>query len=133
MTKILLIEDDTVLSEMYREELEDQKFTVKPVSDGSDALAAAREYKPDLILLDLLLPGIDGATLLPMFKHDEELKSIPIIVLTNISSADKVKELMTNGASDYILKVNVTPDVVVDRIRKILNLPQPEKPDEVLN
>ncbi len=133
MVNILLVEDDPILSEMYQEELTDQQFGVKPVVDGSLALAAAHDYKPDLILLDLLLPGIDGATLLHLFKQDQALKAIPIIILTNISSAEKIKELIMSGASDYILKVDVTPDQVADRIRKVLGLPIPTQPDTQQN
>lgn len=129
MAKILLVEDDQVLSEMYQEALTSQHFDVRPVSDGAEALAAAHSYMPDLILLDLLLPGIDGASLLPMFKMDEALKAIPIIILSNISSAEKIKELMSKGASDYMLKVDVTPDQIVSRICKILNLPLPPDPN----
>ncbi len=130
MTNILLIEDDPNLAELYQETLTDERFGVRAVADGALALATARDYQPDLILLDLLLPGIDGSTLLRMFKEDDKLRSVPVIILTNISSADKIKELMTIGASDYILKVDVTPDEVVRRIRKVLKLPMPPEPEK---
>ncbi len=120
--RILLIEDDPMLVEMYREKLKMEGFRVATVGDGKKAIARVKQGA-DLILLDILMPGMNGFEVLKKIKGDNETKEIPVIVLTNIGTelTDNDKNLaLSLGATDFMIKSLNTPDDVVDRIRAIL-------------
>lgn len=125
MRKILLIEDDPPTVEIYKEILKKAKFEVEVLEWGKDGLAVldaikdGKKEKPDLVLLDLILPDINGMEILRKAKKDEKLKSIPFFVLTNYSDARSEKESLQLGAEKYIVKANYTPSQIV-RIIKIV-------------
>lgn len=121
MPKVLLIEDDSTLTEMYKLKFTEQKMDITVAEKGSEGLELAEENKFDIILLDIMLPEIDGFTILKELKSLPKTKNVPIVLLTNLAQeADKEKGLQM-GAADYLVKANHTPTEVVDKVRKILH------------
>ena len=115
--KILLIEDDQDLAELYDEVLS-AKFEIEIAHDGKEGLELAKK-KPDLILLDILLPSVNGFELLKAFKKDPETKNIPVIVLTNLGSKhvdDDKKLALLLGAEDYLVKTYHQPQEILEKI-----------------
>ena len=102
--RILVIEDDIILAKVIREELEEVGFLVEMSNDGALSAADIRKINPNLILLDLLLPGRHGFEILEDIKRSPETKAIPVIVLTQLGSDDDIKKGFHLGAADYIVK-----------------------------
>ena len=121
MAKILLVEDEVLVRDMYKKKLELSKFDVETASDGKEGLRKARELKPDLILLDIIMPHLDGIQVLMKIKNDPELKEIPVVMLTNIESNKRKKECFHEGAAGYIVKSDGTPSFVLKEVNKILS------------
>jgi len=121
MAKILLVEDEALVRDMYQKKLELSKFDVETASDGKEGLRKARELKPDLILLDIIMPHLDGIQVLMKIKNDPELKEIPVVMLTNIESNKHKKECFHEGAAGYIVKSDGTPSIVLKEVNKILS------------
>lgn len=120
--RILIIEDDPMLLEMYRDKLKIEGFRVSTVSDGKKALTRAKQGA-DLILLDILLPGLNGFEILKRLKSEEQTQSVPVIVITNIGNelSDRDKKLaLSLGADDFMIKALNTPNDIVTRIRLLL-------------
>jgi two-component system alkaline phosphatase synthesis response regulator PhoP len=114
--KILLIDDDLTLSEMYDERLKAAGYRVAVVHDGQSGLEQAKAGKPDLILLDIMLPKMNGLDVLQQLKSDEETSATPVILLTAlIQELDKVKG-KAEGAADYYVKSDTLPGDLVKRI-----------------
>lgn len=120
MAKILLIEDDKFLRELIIQKLGKEGFDVSEAPEGEAGLVKMKEVKPDLILLDLILPGIDGFEVLKRAKEDKELNSIPVIILSNLGQKDDVQKGVDLGAVDYLIKAHFTPSEIVDKIKKTL-------------
>lgn len=120
MKKILIIEDDPFLSEMYTAKLTQSGFNVEVAYDGKEGLIKARTVKPDLILLDVVLPKMDGYEVLEEIKKDVNLRKTPVIFLTNLDQKDEVDKGVKLGARAYIIKARFTPSAVVDKIKEIL-------------
>ena len=122
MSKILIIEDDQIILQMYRDKFLHEKFLVDTASDGEEGCSKLQSFRPDVVLLDLLLPERNGFDVLKFWKNDPELNTIPIIVLTNavIDGDDLLKNW---GISSFLLKVNTTPDDVFTKVKELL--PQP--------
>ncbi len=119
--KILLIEDDPFLVRMYQIGFNRIGYSMVLAKDGIQGLEKASEEKPDLILLDILLPKVDGMEVLKRLKSDSSTSSIPIVMLTNLSDQPKlVEESKALGALDYIVKSKFTPMEVVTRIADML-------------
>lgn len=118
--KILLIEDDPFLLNMYATKFELEGFEIFSADDGERALKAANKDRPDIILLDVLLPKMDGFEVLKELKKNEETKAVPVILLTNLSQRDDVEKGMALGAVDYLIKAHFMPTEVVEKIKKIL-------------
>ena len=119
--KILLIEDDPFLLSMYATKFELEGFEIISADDGEKALKAASKEKPDIILLDVLLPKMDGFEVLKELKKNEETKAVPVILLTNLSQRDDVEKGLALGAVDYLIKAHFMPTEVVEKIKKILS------------
>jgi len=118
--KILVIEDDPFLSSMYSTKFELEDFDVKSAEDGEQGLVVAAEFVPDIILLDIMMPKLDGFGVLERLKKSEKLKNIPVILLTNLNQKDEVQRGLSLGADDYLIKAHFMPSEVVDKIKKIL-------------
>jgi len=119
--KILVVEDEKTLRFLIVQSLKDDGFEVYESIGGEEGLKLAKENKPDLILLDLLLPGMNGFDVLSHLKRDSSTESIPVIILSNCGQEEEVERGMKLGATDYLVKAHFTLDEIADRIKKILN------------
>ena len=117
---ILLVEDDKFLAELYATKLKLENFTVLLAADGEKGVKLASEKNPDLILLDIILPKMDGFEVLKKIKANKSLKNIPIILLTNLSQKDEVQKGLALGAVDYLIKAHFMPSEVVKKIKQNL-------------
>ncbi len=115
---ILLAEDDKFISRAYFDGLTREGYKVITAFDGNEALKSARENRPDLIMLDLIMPLMNGFELLEELKKDEELKSIPVIILSNLGQESDIKRGKELGAVDYMVKSNFSMKEVANQIRK---------------
>lgn len=119
-TKIVLVEDDPFLANMYVSKLEASDFTIMHEEDGRKGFDLIAKEKPDLILLDILLPGVDGFEILKKLKKEVELKEIPVILLTNLGQKNDVEKGLDLGADDYLIKAHFTPSEVIAKIKKVI-------------
>lgn len=119
MSKVLLIEDDTVLQQMYQDRFVQEHFEVAVAGDGGDGLAQMRSFHPDIVLLDLMLPTTSGFDVLDRVQEDPALQAIPILVLTNIF-ADGEDLVKNKGVKAFMLKANTTPDDIVNKVKSLL-------------
>ncbi|NUM25531.1 MAG: response regulator [Candidatus Buchananbacteria bacterium] len=117
---ILLVEDDEFLAELYATKLSLEGYEVFLANDGEKGFKMAKEKKPDLILLDIILPKMDGFEVLSKIKSDKEIKNIPVVLLTNLSQKDEVKRGLDLGASDYLIKAHFMPSEVVKKINQAI-------------
>lgn len=117
---ILVIEDDPVLSMMYRTKLEADGFVLEMAGNGADGLALAKSKKPDLVLLDIIIPQLDGFSVLEELKNDAKTKKIPVILLTNLGTDEDKKKGEELGAADYLVKANFTPEQISQTIKQYL-------------
>ena len=120
MTKILIAEDEPTLNKALTEFLTEDGFDVLNVFDGEETVKIARESKPDLILLDIILPKKDGYEVLDELKRDEKTTKIPIILLTNLESAENIQKAFDKGATTYLVKSNYKLEDVVKKIKETL-------------
>jgi two-component system response regulator/two-component system chemotaxis response regulator CheY len=128
--KILIVEDDAVISKVYAEELQDQGFLVETAMNGADGLEMALREKPDLILLDILMPIMDGSTMMEKLREKSVYgKTVPIILLTNLSAnEDKIiQTIVKNEPAYYLVKSDWSLSDVVDKIKERLSRP-PDDP-----
>ena len=119
--RILLVEDDDFISRMYVAKLEHAGFEVLVAADGEVGLRLALTERPDMILLDLLLPKRDGLSVLAEIKRRPEMHKVPIIVLTNLSQQEQVDKCMALGAVECLIKAHFTPSEVVQKIYECLD------------
>lgn len=122
MIKIAIIEDDPVISQMYRMKFEADGFDVQLASDGKLGIALVKSFLPDLILLDLQMPVMNGADALEIIRKNDWGKNIPVIILTNLGEEESPRELRSLGIHSYIVKANLTPRQVVQRVKEALNI-----------
>lgn len=120
MAKILIIEDDPFLLKLYKEILGDTGFEVEESIDGETGLRKVKDSKPDLILLDIMLPKMNGLDVLEKLKEGQSTREIPVIVITNLASEEDKKRAMDLGAIRYMIKTEYEPDQVVALVREIL-------------
>ncbi len=118
---ILLVEDDEFLAELYATKISLEGFTVSLASDGEKGIKLIKEKKPDLVLLDIVLPKMDGFEVLSKIKADKQTANIPVILLTNLSQKDEVKKGLEFGAVDYLIKAHFMPSEVIKKIKSVLN------------
>jgi DNA-binding response OmpR family regulator len=120
MKKILLVEDDALISEMYVNKLSSAGFEVAVAKDGDEAIAKTKEIKPDLILLDVVLPKKDGFEILKEIKEYPETKNIKAIFLTNLGEEENIKRGREAQADAYLIKAHSTPSDIVEKVKEIL-------------
>lgn len=120
MKKILIIEDEKILTEMYKDKFLQAGFEVLLAKDAREGLEVVKREKPDLILLDILLPKEDGVIFLKWFKADPEISLIPVIAFSNYDDPKTKKEALELGVKEYLIKSNYTPEEVVQKIKRYL-------------
>jgi len=120
--KILLVEDDDALASVYTMRLKGEGFVVTRVANGEDALAAAKEHRPDLILLDAMMPKVSGFDVLDILRNTPETANLKIIMLTALSQETDKQRAQGLGVDDYLVKSQVVISDVVDRIKYHLGL-----------
>lgn len=120
--KILLAEDDKFISRAYVDGLSRAGFQVSLASNGDEAVEKINSEKPDLVLLDVIMPDKNGFEVLESIKQVEELKKIPVIVLSNLGQDSDIQKGKELGAVDYLIKSNFSIKEVVEKIHKILNI-----------
>ena len=118
--KILLCEDDELLREMYALKLEKAGYEVVKAVDGQESLDKAKGENPKLILLDVMMPKMDGFQVLQNLRKESKLSKTPIIMLTNLGQEEDIKKGQEFGATDYVVKSNVTPQQVVEKVEKTI-------------
>ncbi len=116
------MEDDKFLSEMYATKLTENGFNVEAAYDGKEGLEKIKQFKPDLVLLDIVLPKIDGFEFLEKIKKDESLKNVLVIILTNLGQKEEVEKGLRLGASDYVIKAHFTPTEVAAKVKRLLGV-----------
>ncbi len=128
--RILLVEDDTALSGVYRSRLELEGFDVQEVSNGEDALSAALEFKPDLVLLDAMMPKISGFDVLDILRNTPETGNIKVVMLTALSQPKDKERAEDLGVDDYLVKSQVVIGDVVQRVKHHLGMAEEPSPSE---
>lgn len=120
MTKIAIIEDDQVINQMYRMKFEAAGFEVSTAGDGETGVALVKKVTPDIILLDLQMPHMNGAEALAAIRGNAASSKIPVIILTNLGEEEAPKNLRSLGIHSYIVKAELTPSQVVERVKDAL-------------
>lgn len=115
--KILIVEDEKILAEMYKEKFEGENFEVFLAVESKEVLDIAKKEKPDLILLDILLPKESGLSLLKQIKSDPEISQIPVLAFSNYDEPKTKKEALSLGVSDYLIKTDYTPRQIVEKVK----------------
>jgi len=119
--KVMWVEDDKFLSDIIARKLSRTKCVLRHATEGESALVMAEKEQPDVILLDILLPGIDGFEILSRLKSNPKTKSIPVIFLTNLSQKSDMDRGQKLGAAQFLVKATVTLDEIVNAIKKVLS------------
>ena len=119
--RILLIDDEDFIRELYKRQLDLAGFQTDAFGLGEQGLVAVKETVYDLILLDIMLPHMNGLDILKKIKADARYKNIPVILLTNLGQDNIIKEAFALGAKDYVIKASYTPDQIVEKVRKVLS------------
>ncbi len=124
MKKITIVEDDYTILEMYKLKFEFAKFKVSTAADGKQGLEVIEREKPDVILLDIRMPIMSGDEMLREMRGTDWGKDIPVLVLTNISRDEAPRTLWHLGVSDYIVKASSTPQMILEKVEKVLSEPK---------
>jgi len=116
---ILIIEDDKFLRELISRKLLSDGFKIEEAIDGEEGLRKIEEVKPDLILLDLILPGLDGFEVLERIKDNPSTSAVPVLIFSNLGQRDEIERGLKLGAVDFLVKAHFTPEEIVDKIKII--------------
>ena len=121
MPHILLVEDDESLVATYKAKFEQEGFTISVEKDGEGGLKSALAHHPDIILLDIRIPKMDGMAVMKKLREDKWGEKVPIIIITNFDINDsRISEVVSNHPAYYLLKADTTLDEMVDRVREVL-------------
>lgn len=118
--KIAIIEDDVAIVQMYRMKFESEGYQVATAGDGKAGLELIETFKPDIILLDLMMPIMGGAEMLELLRKKPNFKNTKVIVLTNMGESEAPPNIKDFGVSEFIVKADMTPKQVADRIKAVL-------------
>lgn len=116
----MIVEDDSFVMDIYKTKLSQEGFEVIEAINGVEALKKLKDAKPDIMLLDIVMPYMDGLEVLKKVKGEESTKNIPVILLTNLSQKEEVDKGLGLGASDYLIKSHFTPSEVLEKIKTYL-------------
>ncbi|OGV97383.1 hypothetical protein A2W24_06480 [Microgenomates group bacterium RBG_16_45_19] len=120
MVRILFIEDDSLMSRMYQKAFTFEGYEIEMAADGEEGLIKAHQAKPTVILLDVMMPKLDGLQVLDRLKADPETKAIPVIMLTNLAGEQDADEALKRGAVKYIIKSAYKPKQVVTMVKEVI-------------
>jgi len=120
MKSILLVEDDPYITDIYSIKLKEAGFLIDVAVVGQDCLRKIEEKIPDLLLLDIVLPDIDGWEILRKIQNNDKLKNLKVVVLSNLGQKEEVEKAIKLGATKYLIKARYTPSEVVKEIKKII-------------
>lgn len=123
--KILLIEDDDLIREMYASELINNGFEVSACPDGDKGLEALKTGQFDLLLLDIMLPGINGLEVLRQVKQDPKTKELKVVLLTNLGQETVIKQGFGLGAIGYLIKSSYNPDQIINEVKAFIDNTNP--------
>jgi len=121
MNKVLIVEDEEILVKVLREKFIKEKFEVKVATDGDMALPRAKEFRPDIVVLDLILPKKDGFEVLKDLKSDSDLKNIPVLILSNLGQDEEIKKGLSLGAANYFVKTQHSIREVVEEVKRCIS------------
>jgi len=119
--KVLIVEDDTFLINIYSTKFEGEGYEVIVAENGEVGLKEVSQNKPDIILLDVLMPKLNGFGFLKEIKANKEFNQIPIILLTNLNQSKDIEKGLSMGANDYLVKAHFMPSEIVDKVKNLLN------------
>lgn len=119
MKKILFVEDEEALQRTFGDILQRENYQIIKALNGEDGLRLAKSEKPDLVILDLILPKMKGFEVLQALKKDEETKNIPVIILTNLEKPQDVEKALDLGATTYLVKTKYALEEIIDKIKKV--------------
>ena len=118
--KILIIEDDKFLRDLIVQKLQREGYVVVEATDGEEGVKKAQGEQPDILLLDLILPEIDGFMVLEQIKKNPKTKDIPVVILSNLGQKEDIDRGLRLGAADFLIKAHFTPGEIIEKIRVIL-------------
>ncbi|MEI7690418.1 MAG: response regulator [bacterium] len=128
--KVLIIEDDRYISKMFQLKLSLDGMDVQVAENGHQGVEKVKEFMPNIILLDLLMPEMDGYEVLEIIKGDDETKDIPVLIMSNLGQEDHVQKAMQLGALGYIVKSQYTPSNVSEKVKEVLGARTDNKKEE---
>lgn len=117
---VALIEDDPLIAEMYTTKFTKEGYNLQHAADGAAGIALVKELKPDIILLDIIMPKMDGFQVLQALRQESAFAKTPIVMLTNLGQEEDVQKGRALGATDYFIKTNFTPAAIVDKVKSLL-------------
>lgn len=117
---VALIEDDPLIAEMYTTKFTKEGFAIQHAADGAAGLELVKKMKPDIILLDIIMPKMDGFQVLKQLRDDAAFTKTPVVMLTNLGQEEDVQKGRELGATDYFIKTNFTPAAIVDKVKTLL-------------
>lgn len=126
MAKILIVEDDPLIVKIYTTRLTADGYEVSSAENGEDGLKLAEQNPPDLVVLDIMMPRMDGFAVLGKLRANPQMKQIPIIVYSNLAQEEEIKRAKESGATEFVIKANVTPTEMVAKIKQYLGNLKPQ-------
>lgn len=124
MAKVLIIEDDPLIVKIYSTRLKADGYDVTSAENGEEGLKAAFEQRPDLIILDVMMPRVDGFGVLEKLRQDPSFKNLPILMYSNLNNEDEMARAKTMGVTEFLVKANLSPTQMVMKIKQYLDHPQ---------
>jgi CheY-like chemotaxis protein len=121
MLKVFIVEDDPLISRMYQKIFTFEQFEVDVAANGEEALSKVTIFKPDIVLLDVMMPKMNGLQVLEELKENEQTKKIPVVMLTNLAGQQDAETAIAKGAVKYIIKSEYEPKQVVEMVKEILS------------
>lgn len=118
---ILVIEDDAFMSGLLNRKLAQENFKISAATNTEEAKQVLAKDPVNLILLDIVLPGVDGMTFLTELKKSPEYKNIPVVIISNLGQEEEVEKGIKEGASDYLIKANSTPGEIANKVKELLD------------
>ncbi|OGG76394.1 hypothetical protein A2950_00305 [Candidatus Kaiserbacteria bacterium RIFCSPLOWO2_01_FULL_55_19] len=121
--KVVLVEDDSLMSGILARHLVNDGYAIVTVTDGAKAFGRIQDEQPDIVLLDIILPGVGGFDILKKLKQDDSTKSIPVVILSNLGSKEDIQHGIDLGAEEYFVKANSMVEEITRKVKGILNRP----------